>query len=279
MAKCCPRHSAHSSTNSKLAKGGPQLGDGVHPKATTNFRLSLLPSWKAFANQRVALVGYFDQMAPAIRVLHEPQPACVWRTTDFPRINNSSQTADSCPNKARRRRRSKAPTIRAPSPKRRTGCSTLLRVTRIKFIRECMKSRTWIRVAAGLLAVFASIHALGALSNNQAPGADKVIAAMRAFHFDAMGTDRTAFDFFQGLGLLFSTNLAILTVLAWQVGDLSETDPVRARPLVATLAAASALIAILCCIYFFIAPIVLSALAAACLACGVLTLSRSRLPA
>jgi len=63
---------------------------------------------------------------------------------------------------------------------------------------------------------------LGTLKNNQAPGADKLIAAMRAFHFDAMGTDRTAFDFFQGLGFLFSTNLAILTVLAWYERGVSD---------------------------------------------------------
>jgi len=34
-----------------------------------------LPCWKGFANQRLALVCYFDQMATAIRLLHEPQPA------------------------------------------------------------------------------------------------------------------------------------------------------------------------------------------------------------
>jgi len=150
-----------------------------------------------------------------------------------------------------------------------------LRVIPIKPIRECMKPRAWIRVAAALLALQAVLHTLGALSNNQTPGADKLIAEMRAFHFDAMGTDRTAFDFFRGLGLLFSTNLVVLTVLTWQAGDLCSTDQAGAKPLVVTLTAACTLMTVLCCIYFFIAPIVLFGLAAGCLACGVLSMRGS----
>jgi hypothetical protein len=64
---------------------------------------------------------------------------------------------------------------------------------------------------------------------------------MRNFHFSIMGTDRTAWDFFHGLSLLFAANLAILTVLSWQAGDLCVTDPAGARPIVLTLIAANTL--------------------------------------
>jgi hypothetical protein len=140
-----------------------------------------------------------------------------------------------------------------------------------------LKSRTWLRIATGLLAFFAIIHTLGTLSTNgQARGAEKLIDAMRNFHFNAMGSDRTAWDFFRGLGLLFSANLAILAALFVAAGNLSEADPLLARPIVVTLLAANVLLAALSCIYFFLAPIAISGLKVVCLAAAALALNRGR---
>lgn len=129
-----------------------------------------------------------------------------------------------------------------------------------------MKSRTWLRIAAGFLAIHAVAHTLGTINTNpQVPGADALINSMRNFHFDAMGWDRTAWDFFSGLGLLFSVSLAVLTVFCWQVASLSDKYPSQARPFVITLLAANLLIGVLAWFYFFIVPVVLSALVVACL--------------
>ena len=132
-----------------------------------------------------------------------------------------------------------------------------------------MKPRTSLRIAAVLLGVFAVLHTLGTVrSDNQTPGIDALLTTMRNFHFNIMGSDRTAWDFFHGLGLLFSANLSILTMLSWQVGGLAENHPSLARPIAITLAIADVLLMVLSWMYFFIAPIVLSALAAACTAYG-----------
>ena len=105
---------------------------------------------------------------------------------------------------------------------------------------------------AAVLAVHTIAHTAGSVaSNNPTPGVVAFITTMQNFHFSIMGSDRTAWDFFHGLGLLFAANLAILTVLSWQAGDLSVTDPMGARPLVFTLIAANTLILILSSIYFF----------------------------
>ena len=141
-----------------------------------------------------------------------------------------------------------------------------------------MKARTWLRIAAGLLAFFAAIHLVGDFSDSQPPGSEKVLAAMQNFHFDAMGSDRTPWDFFRGLGFLFTAELVILTALTWQAASLSETDPNRARPFVMTLLAANIFICALSLKYFFIAPVVLSAVTIVCLAAAALTLRRG-LPA
>ena len=130
-----------------------------------------------------------------------------------------------------------------------------------------VKPRTWLRIAAGLLGLFTVLHTLGTVrSDNQTPGIDALNTTMRNFHYNIMGSDRTAWDFFHGLGLLFSVNLLILTILSWQVGSLAHTDPTRTRPLAITLVIADVLIMVLSWMYFFIAPVVLSALAAACTA-------------
>jgi len=56
-----------------------------------------------------------------------------------------------------------------------------------------------LRIAAGLLAFFAIIHTLGTLSTNgQAPGAEKLIDAMRNFHFNAMRSGPHRLGFLSG---------------------------------------------------------------------------------
>ncbi len=94
MAKSCRRYFGDFSTNSlptsrggldyrgpqkflraKLAKGRPQLCDGARSETRTDLCLSLPPCWQALANQRIALVGYFDLMASAIFVPLESEPA------------------------------------------------------------------------------------------------------------------------------------------------------------------------------------------------------------
>src|SRR5208282_3319699 len=93
MVRSCRRYSARFSTNSvpptasagdsrdkrisgaQLAKSRPQRSDTLRSQALTNLFLSSPPSWKAFADQRLALVRYFDQMASAIPAPLEPEPS------------------------------------------------------------------------------------------------------------------------------------------------------------------------------------------------------------
>jgi hypothetical protein len=91
-----------------------------------------------------------------------------------------------------------------------------------------VRARTWLRIAAAVLAVHTIAHSAASVaSNKRTPGVGALITTMRNFRFSIMGTDRTAWDFFHGLSLLFAANLAILTVLFWQPGDLCVTDPLE----------------------------------------------------
>jgi len=60
------------------------------------------------------------------------------------------------------------------------------------------------RIAAVLLVLFAVGHTLGFRQNNPEWGAGSVITTMQAIHFDAMGFNRSYWDFFTAFGLFFS---------------------------------------------------------------------------
>jgi hypothetical protein len=93
--------------------------------------------------------------------------------------------------------------------------------------------------------------------------------AMQAYPFNVMGFRRTHWDFYRGFSLLFSVALLMLALLLWQIGTMARSDPARTRPLVATLFAGYLGITLLCGIYFFTAPAVVSAAVTICLALAI----------
>ncbi len=129
-----------------------------------------------------------------------------------------------------------------------------------------MKASRWLRAAAVLLALFLLGHTAGFLlpAKSSGPQEDAVLQAMKDFHFDAMGRDRTIWDFWQGFNFLTSVSLAILAVLTWQLARLSRRDPMLARPFASSLGAGLVLMAVVCWTFFFVAPAALSTLAAVC---------------
>ena len=130
--------------------------------------------------------------------------------------------------------------------------------------------RPWnlLKIAGGALAFFAIGHTIGTLNAGAPdPAGQGVVDAMRSYHFQIMGSTRTFWDFYIGLNILLSVNLAALTIMSFQLSSLSKTDPRRALPLTLTLVLACVLLAIPCWKYFFVAPALSSTLAA--LACAL----------
>ena len=139
-----------------------------------------------------------------------------------------------------------------------------------------MRSRGWLRAASVFLWFFCLGHTGGAfLAKSSGPEEDAVVQAMKDFHFDAMGRDRTLWNFWEGFNIFTSLALATLAVVVWQLGRLSRTEPGVVRPLVATLLVGTAAIAVLCWVDFFIAPAVASTLAALALFMAWLSLRGS----
>jgi len=134
-----------------------------------------------------------------------------------------------------------------------------------------MKQWIWLRVAAILQALFALGHTIGGIPRKaiRGPQEQAVFDAMQTFSFNAMGSTRSHWDFYQGFGVMISVNLAVLAVLMWQLGNLSRTGSEAVRPLAITLLISEILTAALSWKYFFAGPIVTSVLVSLCLSIAV----------
>lgn len=122
-----------------------------------------------------------------------------------------------------------------------------------------MKPRTLLRTASVLTLAHALLNTFAGLLSGTSASREEVaiLDAMKALEFDAMGSLRTYWDFYLGFGLFLTANLLLLSVLSWQLGALVDIDPMKARPLIASLCLAFLAFAALSAVYFFVAPLVI----------------------
>ena len=128
-----------------------------------------------------------------------------------------------------------------------------------------MKASLFYRIASVLLLLFAIGHTLGFRQNNPEWGADAVLGIMRSVHFDALGFNRTYWDFFSAFGLFFTVFLLFAAVLAWQLAGLPAEIFARMRGTAWALAISFAAVTALSWRFAFLIPIVFSALITICL--------------
>jgi hypothetical protein len=123
-----------------------------------------------------------------------------------------------------------------------------------------MRASVFYRIASVLLMLFAAGHTFGFRQSNPAWGADAVLGLMRSVHFDALGFNRTYWDFFSGFGFIFSVFLVFSGVLAWQLSSLTPETLVRVRPIAWNLVVCFVVVTALTCRFAFTIPVIFSAL-------------------
>jgi hypothetical protein len=128
-----------------------------------------------------------------------------------------------------------------------------------------LKASTFYRIAAVLLLLFAVGHTLGFRQSDPQWGVDTLLTSMRSIHFNALGFNRTYWDFFVGSGLTVGVFLLFAAILAWQLGRLPPATLALLRGTAWAFALCFAAITVLSCIYLFTIPIVFSCLITACL--------------
>ncbi len=128
-----------------------------------------------------------------------------------------------------------------------------------------MKPSLLYRISSVLLVLFAGFHTYGLY---QAPSkratVDTVTFLMRTVHFEIMGFTRTFWDFYFGFGMLFTAFLLFSAVLSWQLAVVASTASVRIISW--AFAVCFIAVAVLCWLYFFLAPAIVSTAVAVCLA-------------
>jgi hypothetical protein len=133
------------------------------------------------------------------------------------------------------------------------------------FWGQDMKASLFYRIASGLLVLFAVGHTFGFRQNNPDWGADAVLGLMRSVHFDALGFNRTYWDFFSAFGFFFSVFLVFSGVLAWQLSSLPAETLARIHGITWAFAICFVAVTALSCKFAFTIPIVFSILITVCL--------------
>ena len=75
-----------------------------------------------------------------------------------------------------------------------------------------MRARLWLRIASVFVFLFFLGHTAAVLipQPSSGPAEDAAVGAMKAFHFDAMGAERTLWNFWEGFNYLLSVHVLTL---------------------------------------------------------------------
>jgi hypothetical protein len=139
-----------------------------------------------------------------------------------------------------------------------------------------MSASLFYRIAAGLLVFFALAHTAGMMSSKSpSPQASLARQAMKDVHFSNMGSSNSFYGYFRGFGLSLSAYLLFASFVAGHLGGLAKRNPAAIGGLGWALFAGQTVLFVLCCLYFFAAPIVVSGLIVVCLGVALLLPSRA----
>ena len=122
------------------------------------------------------------------------------------------------------------------------------------------------RIAAILLLLFAAGHTFGFRQVDPQWGVDAAVQSMKSIHFNANGSDRTYWDFFEGFGLFVTVLMVFAAVVAWQFAGLPAATLAGMRMSAWGFAICFAAVAYLSWRYFFVIPAAFSLAIFVCLA-------------
>ena len=141
-----------------------------------------------------------------------------------------------------------------------------------------MRSPVALKSLSVILFVFALGHTLGTSSPQvrRGPAEAALFRAMQSYRFPIMGFTRSYWDFYRGFALTISVQLALMAVIAWQVGSLAQRDPRLALSLGVTLLLGCIGVGVISWFFFFGGPIVFSAVTVLLAGAAVVLLRRGR---
>lgn len=139
-----------------------------------------------------------------------------------------------------------------------------------------MKSSTFLRIASVITLLYFAGHTAGMpWTPADGPSERPLLEAMKAHSFDALGSQRTYWDFYFGFGVIISVYLLVQAVVLWQLGSLATTQASRVRPITASFFVAFIVNAFLAWKYFFAIPVIMTIAISACLAVAFVLAGRA----
>ena len=134
------------------------------------------------------------------------------------------------------------------------------------------KPVVFLRMAAVLTFIHAVLHTVGGVFGHVGPGPAAVaVQAMKINQFLLMGHLRSFWDFYRGLGLGATISLTSESIVFWQLASLAKTEERRLLPILITFTVAYSVLAVNSYAYFFIGPVIVEILIAACLGMAIFT--------
>jgi hypothetical protein len=130
----------------------------------------------------------------------------------------------------------------------------------------------FLRIAAVLTLIHAALHTMGGVFGKVEPGPAAIaVEAMKVNQFLLMGHTRSFWEFYRGMGLAVTVFLTAEAVAFWLLGSLARTDARRLRPILGAFLGGYAALAVNSYAYFFLAPVIVESLIAACLGLAMVT--------
>ena len=126
-----------------------------------------------------------------------------------------------------------------------------------------MKYRIVLRLASILSFMHGAMHQIGTSTLPTDNAALAVVGSMKSFQMDAMGSLRSYWDFYAGMGLLITITLITFGALLWLLSNVKANDRHIVRPLLLVIGLTFSIFAITSIKFLFLAPIIMEALIAA----------------
>lgn len=138
-----------------------------------------------------------------------------------------------------------------------------------------MKAQSLFRIASILVFLFALGHSLGYPWVGEVTAAQLgQIEALRAVTAPIQGFERSYWDFHVGFGVTISVFFLLQAIIFWRLGASAATESNTARFAAMLFAVFYVTCTAVNFLYFFWAPIILSALLAICLGAAAMRVSR-----
>jgi len=129
-----------------------------------------------------------------------------------------------------------------------------------------MKPTIFLRIASVLTLIHSVLHTIGGVFGKPLAGpAEQAVAAMKSYHFSAMGNARTYWDFYMGLGLGITAFLTTEAIVFWLLASAVRAEGSRLRPVIFAFTLGYVALAANSFRFFFLGPVITEILIALCL--------------